>query len=199
MTTSIFGSVVHRVEDPRFLTGGARYVDALRPEGALRATFVRSIIAHGRLSGIEVSEASSMPGVVAVLTAADLQLKPRPPAGNVEGPFERPVPASEVVRYVGEPVAIVIAESSAQAQDAAEAVIVEVEPLDPVIGVDAALADGAPLLFPDAGTNVAHRVRGVLGRRRDRGRRGGRSRADRPSTPRALADGDERDRGRAHR
>ena len=157
MTTSIFGSVVHRVEDPRFLTGGARYVDALRPEGALRATLVRSIIAHGRLSGIEVSEASGMPGVVAVLTAADLKLKARPPAGNVEGPFERPVPASEVVRYVGEPVAIVIAESSAQATDAAEAVIVDAEPLDPVIGVDAALADDAPFLFPDAGTNVAHR------------------------------------------
>ncbi|MEX2405955.1 MAG: xanthine dehydrogenase family protein molybdopterin-binding subunit [Actinomycetota bacterium] len=157
MTTSIFGSVVHRVEDPRFLTGGARYVDALRPEGALRASFVRSIIAHGRLSGIEASEASGMPGVIAVLTAADLGLKPRPPAGNVEGPFERPVPASGVVRYVGEPIAIVIAESSAQALDAAEVVIVDVDPLDPAIGVDAALADGAPLLFPDAGTNVAHR------------------------------------------
>ena len=98
-----------------------------------------------------------MPGVVAVLTASDLRLKPRPPAGNVEGPFERPVPGSGVVRYVGEPVAVVIAESLAQAQDAAEAVVVDVEPLEPVIGVDAALADGAPLLFPDAGTNVAHR------------------------------------------
>jgi aerobic carbon-monoxide dehydrogenase large subunit len=157
MTTSIFGSVVHRVEDPRFLTGGARYVDALRPEGALRAAFVRSIMAHGRLSGIDPAEASGMPGVVAVFTASDLGLRARPPAGNVEGPFERPIPASDVVRYVGEPIAIVIAESSAQASDAAEAVIVDVDPLDPVIGVDAALADGAPLLFPDAGTNVAHR------------------------------------------
>jgi carbon-monoxide dehydrogenase large subunit len=157
MTTSIFGSVVHRVEDPRFLTGGARYVDALRPEGALRASFVRSIIAHGRLSGVEVSEASGMPGVVAVFTASDLGLNPKPPAGNVEGTFERPIPASEVVRYFGEPVAIVIAETSAQATDAAEVVVVDVDPLDPLLGVDAALADGAPLLFPDAGTNVAHR------------------------------------------
>ncbi|MGH2672601.1 MAG: xanthine dehydrogenase family protein molybdopterin-binding subunit, partial [Actinomycetota bacterium] len=155
MTTSIFGSVVHRVEDPRFLTGGARYVDALRPEGALRASFVRSIIAHGRMSGIDVSEASRMPGVVAVLTAADLGLKPMSPAGTV-GPFERPLLASDVVRYVGEPVAVVIAESSAQAADAGEAVYVELDPLEPVVGVEAALAEGAPLLFPDAATNVAN-------------------------------------------
>jgi carbon-monoxide dehydrogenase large subunit len=74
MTTSIFGSVVHRVEDPRFLTGEARYVDALRPEGALRASFVRSIIAHGRLSGVEAAEASGMPGVIAVFAASDLEL-----------------------------------------------------------------------------------------------------------------------------
>jgi carbon-monoxide dehydrogenase large subunit len=155
MTTSIFGSVVHRVEDPRFLTGGARYVDALRPEGALRASFVRSIIAHGRMSGIDVSEASRMPGVVAVLTAADLGLKPMSPAGTV-GPFERPLLASDVVRYVGEPVAVVIAESSAQAADAGEAVYLELDPLEPVVGVEAALAEGAPLLFPDAATNVAN-------------------------------------------
>jgi aerobic carbon-monoxide dehydrogenase large subunit len=156
MTTSIFGSVVHRVEDPRFLTGTARYVDAMRPEGALRAVFVRSIIAHGRISGIDVGAATAIPGVAAVLTAADLGLVPQPPAGNVEGPFARPVPASNVVRYLGEPVAVVLAETLAQALDAAEVVAVELEPLDPVVEVEAAAAAGAPLLFPDAGTNVAH-------------------------------------------
>jgi carbon-monoxide dehydrogenase large subunit len=156
MTTSIFGSVVHRIEDPRFLTGRARYVDALRPEGALRAVFVRSIIAHGRISGIDLAEAAAMPGVVAVLTADDLSLAPMPPAGNVEGPFHRPLPASDLVRYLGEPVAVVVAETLGQAEDAAEAVAVDVEVLDPVVGVEAALAEGAPLLFPEAGTNVAY-------------------------------------------
>jgi carbon-monoxide dehydrogenase large subunit len=156
MTTSIFGSVVHRVEDPRFLTGTARYVDAVRPEDALRAVFVRSIFAHGRISGIDVSAASAMQGVVAVLTAADLDLGPQPPAGNVLGPFQRPVPARDVVRYVGEPIALVVAQTLAQAYDAAEAIAVDVDPLQPVVATRAAVAEGAPLLFPDAGTNVAH-------------------------------------------
>ncbi|MGH2635529.1 MAG: xanthine dehydrogenase family protein molybdopterin-binding subunit [Actinomycetota bacterium] len=159
MTTSIFGSVVHRVEDPRFLTGTARFVDDLRPEGALRAVFVRSIIAHGRISGIEADEAMGMPGVAAVLGPSELRLDPQPPAGNVTGPFERPVPATDVVRYLGEPVALILAETLGRAQDAAEMVRVDLEPLDPVVGVEAAIADGAPLLFPDAGTNVAHEFR----------------------------------------
>ncbi|HYG72795.1 MAG TPA: xanthine dehydrogenase family protein molybdopterin-binding subunit, partial [Actinomycetota bacterium] len=90
MTTSIFGSVVHRVEDPRFLRGEARYTETLAPDDALRAVFVRSIIAHGAINAIDVAEAQTMPGVVAVLTGADLGLPPRPAAGNVQG-FERPV------------------------------------------------------------------------------------------------------------
>ena len=77
MTTSIFGSVVHRIEDPRFLTGRSRYVDDLRVVGALRAVFVRSIMSHARVVGIDVAEASSMPGVVAVLRGEDLDLAPR--------------------------------------------------------------------------------------------------------------------------
>jgi carbon-monoxide dehydrogenase large subunit len=157
MTTSIFGSVVHRVEDPRFLTGTGRYVDAMRPDGALRAVFVRSIIAHGLISGVDAAAASAMPGVAAILVATDLGLAPQPPAGNVEGPFARPVLASDVVRYVGEPIAVVLAETLEQAQDAAESVVVEADPLQPVVGAEAALAAGAPLLFPEAGTNLAHR------------------------------------------
>jgi carbon-monoxide dehydrogenase large subunit len=156
MTGSIFGSVVHRVEDPRFLTGRARYVDDLRPEGALRAVFVRSIMAHARLGGVDASAAAAMPGVVAVLVAEDLALDPRPPAGNVEGPFHRPVPASEVVRFVGEPIALVVAETLGRAEDAAEAVAVDYEPLPAVVGAEAALAPEAPLLFPEARTNLAH-------------------------------------------
>lgn len=156
VTTSIFGSVVHRVEDPRFLTGRARYADDLRPEGALRAVFVRSIMAHARLSGVDVSAAATMRGVAAVLVADDLGLPPRPPAGNVEGSFSQPVPAVDVVRYVGEPIALVVADSVGGAQDAAEAVSVAYEPLGVVVGADAGLAEHAPLLFPDARTNLAH-------------------------------------------
>jgi carbon-monoxide dehydrogenase large subunit len=156
MTTSIFGSVVRRVEDPRFLTGRARFTESVRPPDALRAVFVRSIIAHGRLSGIDAAAARASPGVVAVFTAEDLELDPRPPAGNVDEPFSRPIPARGTVRYVGEPVALVLAETLEQAEDAAESVLVQIEPLEPVVGVEAALDPGAPLLFPDAGTNLAH-------------------------------------------
>jgi carbon-monoxide dehydrogenase large subunit len=125
----------------------------MRPEGALRAVFVRSIIAHGRLSGIDVGVARTMPGVAAVLVASDLELDAQPPAGNVTDGFARAIPASDVVRYVGEPVAVVLADTLERAEDAVEAVVVEVEPIDPVLGAEAALAGGAPILFPDAGTN----------------------------------------------
>lgn len=155
MTTSIFGSVVHRVEDPRFLRGTARYVDDLVPEGALRAVFVRSMMAHARLLGLDASEALALPGVEAVLVASDLGLAPQPPSGEVLGPFDRPVLASEEVRFVGEPIAVVLATSSAVAQDAAELVALDLDPLEVVVDPDAALAPEAPVLFTEAGTNLA--------------------------------------------
>jgi carbon-monoxide dehydrogenase large subunit len=155
MTTSIFGNVVHRVEDPRFLRGTARYVDDLVPEGALRAVFVRSMMAHARLVGIDASAALALPGVAAVLVASDLDLAPQPPSGEVLGPFERPVLASEVVRFVGEPVALVLAETAAVAEDAAELVVIDFDPLHPVVNAETALEPGAPTLFPLAGTNLA--------------------------------------------
>ncbi len=156
MTTSIFGGAVRRVEDPRFLTGEARYVDSMHPEGALHAVFVRSIMAHGRISGIDATAARAMPGVAAVLVASDLALAPQPPAGNVIGPFHRPIPAADVVRYAGEPIALVLADLPALALDAAEAVVVELDPLEPVLTTEAALAAGAPELFPGSGGNLAH-------------------------------------------
>ncbi len=145
-----------RTEDPRFLTGAARYVDDIPAPGALRAVFVRSMMAHARLSRLDASGAARMPGVVGVYGAGDLPLRPRPPAGNVEGPFERPVLARDRVRYVGEPIALVLAETLAQAEDAAEVVEVELDPLEPVISPEGALAEGAPVLHPEAGTNLAH-------------------------------------------
>jgi carbon-monoxide dehydrogenase large subunit len=156
MTSSIFGRAVLRTEDPRFLSGRGRYVDNLSIEGGLRAVFVRSMMAHARMDAVDVSQAMGAPGIIAALTAADLGLDPQPPSGNVRGPFPRPILAHDVVRYVGEPVAVVLAETFAQAQDAAEAVVVELDPLPVVVGPEAALEQDVPILFPEAGTNVAH-------------------------------------------
>jgi aerobic carbon-monoxide dehydrogenase large subunit len=153
MSASMYGRVVRRVEDPRFLTGGSRYVEDLVPGRALRAVFVRSIIAHGRVVRLDVAEASAMPGVAAVFRAGDLGTRLVAELGGTH-PFDRPALASEVVRYVGEPMALVVAASRAQAQDAAEAVVPEIEPLPVVLDPVAAADDGSPLLFPAVGTNV---------------------------------------------
>jgi aerobic carbon-monoxide dehydrogenase large subunit len=155
VTTSIFGSVVHRTEDPRFLAGRGRYVENIPIDGALRAVFVRSTMAHARLGSVDATVARSMPGVIAVLTSADVDVPPQPPSGNVSGPFHRPILPLEVVRFVGEPIACVLAETLAEAIDAAETVDVEYEQLDAVTDPRLAAEDGAPLLFPEAGTNVA--------------------------------------------
>ncbi len=156
MPGSVFGSVVRRVEDPRFLTGRARYVENVPVPNALRAVFVRSIMPHARIEDVDAAAATAMPGVRAVLGVDDQNLAPRPPAGNVEGPFERPVLARDVVRFVGEPLAVVLADDLARAMDAAESVAVAYDPLPSVVGAEAALAEDAPLLFPGAGTNLAH-------------------------------------------
>ena len=159
----MFGEPVLRSEDPRFLRGEGRYVENIEIPGALRAVFVRSIMPHGRLEGIEgLDEARAMSGVVAVYTADDLGIPPQPPSGNVEGAqgtvegFMRDVLARDVVRYVGEPVAAVIAETRAQAEDAAEVIWATLDPLPAVIDAESAVADGAPLLFQGNGSNVAH-------------------------------------------
>jgi carbon-monoxide dehydrogenase large subunit len=156
MTSSIFGGVVHRTEDPRFLTGRGRYVDNQRPNGGLRAVFVRSMMAHALIGSVDVDAALASPGVAAVLSAVDLDLAPQPPSGNVRGPFHRPILATDVVRHVGEPVAVVVADTFPHAEDAAELIFVDLDPLPAVVGPEAAVGDGAPPLFPDAGTNVAH-------------------------------------------
>ena len=159
----MYGLPILRSEDPRFLKGGARYLENIAIDGALRAVFVRSMMPHAALSGVEVAEARVLPGVVAVLLAEDLGLPPQPPSGNVEGatgtlegPFVREVLANDVVRYVGEPIAVVVAESLAVAQDGAELVFPNYDPLPGVVDVEAAVADGAPLLWPGFGSNVAH-------------------------------------------
>jgi aerobic carbon-monoxide dehydrogenase large subunit len=164
---SILGTRVIRTEDPRLLTAGGVYVDDLREpdlNGAVRATFVRSTVAHAKITGIDKSEALAQPGVVAVLTAADMTDVPPPPAVDPDAPaapgpvpmagvWQEPLLAIDTVRYVGEPIAIVLTETTYQGEDAAELVSVDYEPLPAVPGIDAALTGGS-LLFPDAGTNV---------------------------------------------
>jgi aerobic carbon-monoxide dehydrogenase large subunit len=125
--------------------------------GALRAVFVRSMMPHARINGVDTSAAAAMPGVVAVYIAADLDIPPQPPAGNVSPSFAREVLARDVVRFVGEPIAVVIAQTLAQAMDAAEQVWPDYDALDPVIDPEAAERDGAPLVWPESASNVVHR------------------------------------------
>ena len=106
------------------VTGSARYTDDLEIPGALHAVFVRSVVAHARIGGLDTSEAAGMPGVAAVFTAADLDLPPIPP-GMGPPVFSRPPLARDVVRFIGEAVAVVVAATREQALDAAEVVAVD--------------------------------------------------------------------------
>jgi CO/xanthine dehydrogenase Mo-binding subunit len=145
------GTRVLRVEDEKLITSGGEYVEDLRDAalaGAGHAMFVRSPLAHARVTGIDTSAARRAPGVLAVYTAADIDLAPAS-----KSRFNQPWLADGVVRYVGEAVALVITAERYQLDDAAEGVDIDYEPLDAVIGVEDALA-GDTLLFPEAGTNV---------------------------------------------
>jgi len=154
---SVLGNPVRRREDPRLVSGHGRYVDDVPTEGGLVAIFVRSPFAHARIAGIDTSAAAAVPGVAGVFTDADLGLRPVKGFPGVPDPFVRPYLARDVVRYVGEPVAVVLAETPGQAADGAEAVLVDYEPLDAVVDLDAAASD-AVVLYPDAGTNRCYRV-----------------------------------------
>ena len=163
---SIMGTRVIRTEDPRLLTAGGVYVDDVRtPDLSAGAylTFVRSPVAHARITGIDASGALSEPGVIAVLTVRDMDdLAPPPPSSGewdgspapLGGPWAEPLLAIDTVRFVGEPVAVVITDTRYQGEDAADLVAVDYEPLPVVLGPAAAVADET-LLFPAAGTNIA--------------------------------------------
>ncbi len=163
---SVMGTRVQRREDPAFLTGANRYtadLDEPLLAGALHVHFVRSTIAHARITEVDVSEAAAASGVVAVYTAADTvaadDLDPFPVAipGMIPDALARPWIAGEVVRFVGEVVAAVVAETREAAQDAAELVVVDYEPLEAVVDPVEAARDEL-LLFPDHGTNTALEV-----------------------------------------
>jgi aerobic carbon-monoxide dehydrogenase large subunit len=165
--TRVFGARIKRNEDPRLLTGQAQFVDDVDIPGALHAAFKRSDYAHARLLSVDVEEARAMPGVVAVYVADDLGdywqpsplLVPPPPAQHVEF-NERTAGqlARDKVRYVGEPIAMVVAESRYLAEDAADTIVVDYEPLEAVVDPAAGLEEGAPLLHEDLGSNLAAHV-----------------------------------------
>jgi carbon-monoxide dehydrogenase large subunit len=158
---SILGTRVIRTEDPRFLTTGGVYTADLHDEqlaGACHVQFVRSPIAHGRIRSVDLDAARQAPGVIAAFTWADLADLPEigpPMPGMMNAEMGQWPLARDVVRWVGEPVAVIVTEGRYQGEDAADLVDIDYEALPPVIDMADAAADGAPLLFPAAGTNVA--------------------------------------------
>ncbi len=156
MAGSLLGNAVPRVEDPDLLRGRSTFVDNMRPPGVLFAAFVRTPYAHAELLRVDTSTATEAPGVVAVYTAADLGLAPAFPFMATNPLCARPPLADGKVRFVGEAVAVVLAETQAQAVDATELVDVDYEPLDVVVDAEVALSPGAALQFDDVAGNVAH-------------------------------------------
>jgi carbon-monoxide dehydrogenase large subunit len=151
---SLVGVPVRRIEDPTLLRGEGTYIDNLDLPGAVHLAFVRSPIARAEITNVDVADARAMPGVVAVYSAADLELPNHTGMIQLNPAVVRPALARDTVNFVGDPVAVVVAESKAQAVDAAEAVIVDYEPLPAVTDMEAALAPDAPLQFEALGSNV---------------------------------------------
>ncbi len=170
MPIKLVGRGVKRLEDPKLISGSDPYVNDVRLQGALQLAFVRSPHAHAILKRVDTSAARKIPGVVAVLTGADINAEvgvihtPIPPemfaSMNKQG---YSMLAEGRVRHVGEPVAVVAAETAAAAVDGAEAVVVDYEPLPVVVNPEAALAKGAPLLYPETGSNLGVYFKGEKG------------------------------------
>jgi len=158
MTGSLLGNRVPRVEDPLLLREGGTYTADVSVPGLTHLVFVRSPVAHARLGTIDVSAAERAPGVLAVLRAEDLDLPAVHTLMVLNPATGRPPLAIGKVRFVGDAVAAVVADTAAHALDAAEKVVVDYEPLAAVVDPEAALAEGAPLQFEQLGTN---RVAGV--------------------------------------
>ncbi len=168
MAAKYIGQPVKRNEDPRLLTGQALFVDDVDLPGMAHAAFLRSDYAHARIVSIDTAAAKAMPGVVAVYTAADLgdfwhpsPMIVQPPATIKDIVFNaRPqIPmAKDKVRHIGDPVAVVIAKSRYIAEDAAEQIWVEYDPLPVVTNIEKALEPDSPLLYEELGTNLASHV-----------------------------------------
>jgi carbon-monoxide dehydrogenase large subunit len=166
-STPYVTSRVRRNEDARLLTGRARFVDDVHLPGMLHVAFVRSDYAHGRIVRVDVDAARQRPGVVAVYTAADLGgygtpaplLVPPPPIEGLVFHACTHLPlAQDKVRHVGEPIAMIVAESRYIAEDAIRDVVVEIDPIDAVVDLEAALRDDAPRVHEHLGSNAAAHV-----------------------------------------
>ena len=165
MTTAMIGKLVggsvERVEDGRILIGRGRYVDDVVLPGMIHAAFVRSPLAHARIVSVDVEAARALPGVIAVYTAADLEGIAKPLDFDFQIAGHRP-PAHEAlardkVRFVGDPIVLVVAESRYLAEDACELVVVDYDELPVVTTTEQGLAPDAPLVFEELGDNVIHR------------------------------------------
>lgn len=154
----LIGAKVPRVEDRRILTGRGHYIDDLRLPGMLHAAFLRSPFAHARVTGVDVGAAREAPGVVAVYTGAELNPLSQPIRGAFafgEIPAFYPL-VTDRARFVGDPVAVVVAASRYEAEDALELIEVDYEPLSPVVDYEAALDPAVPPLFDDLDSNVLY-------------------------------------------
>ena len=161
MTSRIFGSGIRRREDPRLITGQATYTDDIKLPGTVYAAIKRSIHAHAKIKSVDTAAAAAAPGVVAVYTGTDTDgvLNPIPCAWVIPDSDVKQVPhpaiAKDMVRYVGDAVAVVIAEDRYQAEDALDLIEVDYEPLPVVVNPEAAFQAGAPQLHEDAPNNQA--------------------------------------------
>jgi carbon-monoxide dehydrogenase large subunit len=164
----VFGQSITRNEDPYLLTGKAQFVDDIELPGMLHAAFLRSDYAHARIKSIDVSQALKRPGVVAVYTAADFgdywkpgPLQVPPPSAIKGSKFNArtlvPI-AKDKVRFSGEPLAVVVAESRYIAEDAFDDILVDLEPLDAIVDLEKCLEPGAPLIHEDLPSNLAANV-----------------------------------------
>lgn len=152
-----------RREDSRMVTGHGRYTEDITPPGTVYAHFLRSDYAHAKIKSVNTKKARKMPGVIGVYTGKDFrgELNPIPTAWAIPNSELKipkyPAVAVDKVRYVGDPIAVVVAETPFQASDAAEMIYVEYEPLEPVIDQEKAAEKGAPQLYDDVPGNVAFR------------------------------------------
>jgi len=165
-TNRYIGSPVERIEDWRFLRGRGEFVGDLQREGMLHAAILRSPIAHGRLRRLDATAARDLPGVRAIITAAEIGTVPTIPLRLLPLPgterFLQPVIAAERVRYVGEPIAVVLADSVALAEDGVGTIALDIEELTPVADRRVS-GQHEVLLFEESGTNLAMTFTAVIG------------------------------------
>ncbi|MBV9394987.1 MAG: xanthine dehydrogenase family protein molybdopterin-binding subunit [Methylobacteriaceae bacterium] len=169
MSARYFGAAVQRLEDPRLLAGNGRYVDDIALPGMLHAAFHRAQVAHGRIRDLDAADARTMPGVAAVYVMADFAaiaegpMPPMAPHPLLKTPLTYHPLAVEEVHHVGEAIAMVLADTRQQAEDAANAIQVDIEDLPAVAHATAALADGAPHVHSGRDSNLVGTLRGGFG------------------------------------